>query len=272
MALLGNRLVGGPETSLFIWLFLAPVVAAATTNPMGLIFFGTLSSITLIIYLTLTIEPYFLPKEIFDSSTIIINYIFFMTLMLTILFTFMLDAHQYQKKLLSQQKALESDREKFHYLSRHDVLTNLPNRALFYQELEKKIKNNNQPNVVTVFYMDLNDFKAVNDNYGHETGDLVLKSTANRLAHCFREEDLLARMGGDEFTAFVMHHLEDGTPEKITKRIEQLFTHPYRKPISHLSLSISVGTATYPVDANNAEELVNCADKRMYKNKKATQE
>jgi len=150
-----------------------------------------------------------------------------------------------------------------------DYLTTLPNaRSLFLQldaELSRS-RRSHQP--MTVLTMDLDGFKQINDRFGHLEGNRVLRAIGAGLKSVCREYDLVARMGGDEFVLV----LPGARPGEITSRFEQL-----RNVISHVSqemfsgelLSISIGTAYYPEDGADAEELLSVADRRMYTEKHA---
>ena len=116
--------------------------------------------------------------------------------------------------------------------------------------------------------MDLDEFKRINDKYGHEIGDILLLQTSKRLQSCFRENDFIARLGGDEFTAVITHNLNDKIADDLTKRIEKEFMQPFLIKNLEIKCTISLGKAIYPLDALHAETLLKIADEAMYKNKK----
>ena len=119
---------------------------------------------------------------------------------------------------------------------------------------------------LAVLVCDLDGFKQVNDSYGHLTGNKVLSSVSNGLKANCREYDYVARMGGDEFVLLLPHI----TPESVDERINRLIhiaTEAGELIPGKRMLSMSVGEAFYPIDGNNAEELLATADRRMYKSK-----
>lgn len=155
-------------------------------------------------------------------------------------------------------------------LAHQDVLTNLPNRLLFYEMAERSLnlakRNNNQ---IGIMFIDLDGFKAVNDNYGHEVGDQVLIEISQRLKNSLRASDDVARMGGDEFTAIIqdVHKKNDITilALKIIKSVsEKIIVNSHE-----LQLGASIGVALYPENGNDINKLVKKADSAMYKVKKA---
>lgn len=152
----------------------------------------------------------------------------------------------------------------------HDSLTELPNRRLFDERLDQALQRaKRKVNLVAVFFADLDFFKRVNDRFGHEMGDQVLKETALRLLKCIRASDTVARMGGDEFTILVedLKHGKDALPvvEKIMTAIRQ----PYQVNDQSLHITISIGISLYPQDADQCEQLIIAADRAMYQAKDA---
>lgn len=150
-----------------------------------------------------------------------------------------------------------------------DSLTQLPNRSFFMTMLNKTISRyeRNQKKFA-LFFMDLNAFKSINDNYGHTTGDTLLAQVSERLRTTFRNEDLIARMGGDEFTAII----EDINSITDLKNLALKINHQLLKPIpinSHsVMASMSIGIAIFPDDSRHAETLLSQADAAMYAAKK----
>ncbi len=162
------------------------------------------------------------------------------------------------------KKKLELD-----HLAYHDTLTNLPNRALFFDRLSQAIKTAHRDNKkVALLFIDLDNFKEINDTFGHDTGDRVLQIIAQRLEQLVRESDTVARLGGDEFTIVLgeLKHGEDSVvlADKILEAIQK----PIEIEKHHFYLSCSIGIAIYPDDAQRAEELIKFADSAMYKAKK----
>jgi diguanylate cyclase (GGDEF)-like protein/PAS domain S-box-containing protein len=149
-------------------------------------------------------------------------------------------------------------------LSYYDELTGLANRRLFADRLQHTINmahRTKQP--VSLFYLDLDRFKFVNDTRGHAAGDDVLKETAGRLVATLRDSDIAARLGGDEFILLLPDTDADGAvpvAEKILKKLLE----PYMVEDMEFTLGASIGIAVYPQDADNGEKLIHHADTAMY--------
>lgn len=155
-------------------------------------------------------------------------------------------------------------REKL-YLSRHDKLTGLYNRHYFKERLVDildKTDRYNQDFSLVVF--DLNNFKNINDTYGHSIGDEIIKAFANKLKNTFRKSDLIARYGGDEFIGIFFETDKENIEKRISQMAFELETEPINIENNKLKISTSYGVAYYPSDAKDLEELFKVADKRMY--------
>jgi diguanylate cyclase (GGDEF)-like protein/PAS domain S-box-containing protein len=151
-----------------------------------------------------------------------------------------------------------------------DCLTTLPNRRNFLETLKKNIRNVEEKKVLSVFFLDLNKFKAVNDNFGHKVGDELLAAVAKRLQRCVRQNDVVARLGGDEFV--IMANLDQdsftGTAKTIAEKIIMALTDPFNLSNNKVHISTSIGIACYPHDGKDAETLITHADLAMYQSKK----
>jgi len=153
------------------------------------------------------------------------------------------------------------------WLSHYDELTGLANRRLFADQLHNAINMAHRTNQsVTLFYLDLDRFKYVNDTMGHATGDEVLKETANRIATTLRDSDMPARLGGDEFALVLPETDADGAAPVAAKILKKL-QEPYVFNEQTFTLGGSIGIAVYPQDASSAEALVHLADTAMYQAK-----
>ena len=149
-----------------------------------------------------------------------------------------------------------------------DALTGLPNRPLFMDHLILALAQahrNNQK--LAVFFLDLDRFKDINDSLGHSTGDVLLKSVAERIRHCVREGDTVARFGGDEFTLLVpkIDAIEDAA--KIAQKIHETLKIPFPVGDRELFVTTSIGISFYPADGLDPETLVRNADTAMYRAK-----
>jgi diguanylate cyclase len=151
----------------------------------------------------------------------------------------------------------------------HDPLTGLPNRALFNDRLEHGLaKAKRHGYSLAVMFLDLDDFKKINDTHGHEVGDAVLQIIAGRLKDTTRGEDTLCRHGGDEFLYMLLELRNEQDITVIAKKIIKAVQSPcdirIRDAGISLSTSPSIGIAIYPIDGTTADALVNNADKAMY--------
>ncbi|WP_373070341.1 diguanylate cyclase domain-containing protein [Sulfurimonas sp.] len=154
------------------------------------------------------------------------------------------------------------------YLATHDSLTSLANRIHFNDNFEQSISMAKRHNYkLAVLYMDLNKFKDINDTYGHETGDHLLKEVAKRFKSAVREEDTVARLGGDEF-AIILNDIQNKEDIiAIAKAIIQKTSEPLSIKNHNMIPSTSIGISIYPDHAKDEESLLKYADQAMYKAK-----
>jgi len=166
------------------------------------------------------------------------------------------------------QLLLEEQTQKLKYLAHHDTLTDLPNRALFKDRLSQTIvsaKRNKEQ--FALLFIDLDQFKKINDSLGHHIGDEVLVETAKRIKSVLREEDTLARLGGDEFTIIIKNFRNIQAISTISQKIIDIMREPISIAIHNLYVTSSIGISIYPDDAKNDLNLVKYADAAMYKAK-----
>lgn len=154
-------------------------------------------------------------------------------------------------------------------LAQYDDLTGLPNRRVFYDRLALALaKKRRERGRAAVLYLDMDDFKQINDSLGHAAGDLVLQEVARRLKQCVREEDTVTRLGGDEFAVLLEKiHLPDDA-EAIAEKIRIALSQPASIAGKVLRMVPSIGTALYPDHGIQVEELLKHADNAMYSAKK----
>jgi diguanylate cyclase (GGDEF)-like protein/PAS domain S-box-containing protein len=150
-----------------------------------------------------------------------------------------------------------------------DLLTGLPNRRLFKDRLQQALVNaHRQEQQLALMFFDLDHFKYINDTLGHDAGDDLLIEATQRIQMCIRESDTLARPGGDEFT-LIMGDLHDPNGvNRVAQSILEVMAQPFKLKKESCYISISIGIAMYPDDAENADELLNKADQAMYAAKK----
>lgn len=158
--------------------------------------------------------------------------------------------------------------ESLKHMATHDALTGLPNRRLFNDriELEMAHARRNQQKL-GLMYFDLDDFKRVNDTFGHSVGDHLLQLVGNRLANLLRESDTVARMGGDEFILLSpeMMNKQDAAP--IAKRVMEALRRPFEFDGHSVRVSTSLGIAVFPDDGEDVDTLMKHADMAMYRSK-----
>lgn len=179
-----------------------------------------------------------------------------------------------ERHLLEQQLAVVTEHEEVaRYAALHDPLTGLPNRALFTDRLEHGLAQAKRHDwTMAVMFLDLNDFKIINDTHGHDAGDSVLKTIAERLKENTRRDDTVSRYGGDEFLYLLM---ETGNEHDIILIAEKLINAiqipcdvKLRDGIVSLSISASIGISIYPKDGTTADTLIKNADEAMYQAKR----
>jgi diguanylate cyclase (GGDEF)-like protein len=151
----------------------------------------------------------------------------------------------------------------------HDPLTELPNRLLFERRLERSLQRTQEdPDYrFAVCFIDLDRFKAINDNIGHLAGDRVLREVACRLVGCVRPGDTVARFGGDEFTVLIdgLHH--DADAEAVARRILLRLNKPMMVNRQSFQIAASIGVATGSRSYRRVEDLLHDADRAMYRAK-----
>ena len=171
--------------------------------------------------------------------------------------------------ITSDLSALREAQERMDYLSRHDPLTGLPNRDSLRDRLEQALSYaEHQGRQLVVSYLDLDDFKLVNDSLGHQAGDLVLSEVAHRLRSALSEADILARWSGDHFVAASLTQRGGEYAARVAERMLNSLSESLDIQDNRLFLTASVGLSLYPVDAGQPEELVQHADTAMHEAKK----
>jgi diguanylate cyclase (GGDEF)-like protein/PAS domain S-box-containing protein len=162
--------------------------------------------------------------------------------------------------------------EELHFRAHHDPLTGLTNRSLFYDRLETALRSasRNQGHLA-LLYLDLNEFKRINDAWGHEAGDEVLREVARRLKHGTRQSDTIGRMGGDEFTV-LLTDIPASSPvvEAAVSKIRDILAEPINFAGQAFRITSGIGVALYPEDGETAQQLLIKADANMYLNKHGT--
>jgi diguanylate cyclase (GGDEF)-like protein len=154
------------------------------------------------------------------------------------------------------------------YQAVHDALTGLPNRVLFYQRLEEALATvDRRRERVAVMFLDLDNFKVINDSLGHHAGDTLLVEVATRLRGCLRGTDVVARLGGDEFTILLTHVFSDAEAEHVAQRLLESLSAPFHLADRAVFVSASLGLAFSGQGDLTAEGLLREADMAMYQSK-----
>jgi diguanylate cyclase (GGDEF)-like protein len=178
-------------------------------------------------------------------------------------------------------KNLNYFHEQIHYVANHDSLTGLPNRLMFKEYLHRAAAEARRDEQgMSILFLDLDNFKRVNDTLGHQIGDKLLEELADRLSHQLRETDLVtrvaqkdatrlvARLAGDEFIILLPMTSGPGEAQKVARRIIDSFKEPFAIYKQEIYISTSIGIALYPTDGTTADELLKNADIAMYHAKK----
>lgn len=170
--------------------------------------------------------------------------------------------------ICSDMTLLKEQQQRLERMAYHDPLTQLPNRTLFFDSLKQALaRTRRKSELLAICYLDLDNFKPVNDSFGHNTGDQLLIQLADRIRDCLRADDIVARLGGDEF-AVLLSGLE--TPEEVEHTLSRLLTtisEPFDLGGKSLRVAASIGYTLYPLDDAELDELLQHADKAMYRSK-----
>ncbi|MCW9025997.1 MAG: diguanylate cyclase, partial [Thiovulaceae bacterium] len=183
---------------------------------------------------------------------------------LSIALNFMADKIENRTNKLEEQKLLLEN------LAHYDTLTQIPNRVLFKNRIEQAIiKAERNKDKFALFYIDLDEFKYINDSFGHDVGDEILKIVVNRITSVLRKEDTFARLGGDEFT-IILEELNDiNSATLIADKIIDIIKEPIKIDENIFKVSTSIGISLYPKDSTNKSNLIKYSDIAMYKAKSA---
>jgi diguanylate cyclase (GGDEF)-like protein len=197
-----------------------------------------------------------------DFSTGLLSLIAGLTLISSLIIVAYLRAQQTGRilQLENQQRLWQ--------LANHDALTGLPNRMLLMDRLAQMLaRMSRQGKRLAVMYLDVDEFKKINDTYGHEAGDQVLKFVAESLGSVVRSEDTVARMSGDEFIILIENLESDAVPALVREKVRQRLADGLSLQGRHVRVQISMGTAFFPDDGDLPEALIKLADTRMYEEK-----
>ena len=173
-------------------------------------------------------------------------------------------------KTIQHQVQIEKERSKYYTLAQFDTLTGLPNRTLFFDRLKMAKEEAKRHNMkFALLFIDLDNFKEVNDVYGHDEGDELLRQVAKRLQTTVRKEDTLARLGGDEFTIILEDIKTIHDIYTVTTKILSLFKEPLILQHGKHYVGASIGVSVYPDDTSELKDIIKFSDTAMYKAKEA---
>lgn len=195
----------------------------------------------------------FIPPYWSLSADAVVPVIAFILAGLTILFVIRFYQHQVDRQILAQT-----------YFACHDGLTKLANRMVFQDRLcQAMALARREEHPLAVLFIDLDNFKAINDNLGHDVGDLLLKEVANRLLRCLRDADSVARLGGDEFSA-LLYNIDPMEVREVSERIVEALSQVIRVKDKDLFITASIGISLFPEDGDDDCALLKNADVAMY--------
>ena len=183
------------------------------------------------------------------------------------------ESHKELLQFVSTQVAAAIERKqlinRLQFLAQYDALTQLPNREFFYERLKSALaRAQREKACLAVLFIDLDHFKAVNDNYGHAIGDALLQQIAQRLKQSVRESDTVARMSGDEFVLILESLRQPEDASIVAEKIRQNLSQPLLIEGQTLSIFPSIGFAVYPDHGEQFRQLLCHADTAMYRDKK----
>jgi diguanylate cyclase (GGDEF)-like protein/PAS domain S-box-containing protein len=173
-----------------------------------------------------------------------------------------------QEDLRVAAAQLQDDARRLHFLAHHDTLTGLPNRAMFEERAREAVAHARRHGRTLAFlFLDLDNFKPINDRLGHEVGDDLLKIIASRLRASVRGDDFVARIGGDEFCVLLLDVADTREAASVAQKLVHELSRPYRVGGQQASIGASIGIACVPQDGEDVATLMRLADSAMYRAK-----
>jgi diguanylate cyclase (GGDEF)-like protein len=197
-----------------------------------------------------------------NSESVIIVSGFFLSLTMALLAWFMISGRARALSLAAEMT------EELRHMAQHDPLTGLPNRALFSDRLQQQLAYaKRHDRRFAIIFLDLDNFKPINDNYGHAVGDRLLQQVAKRLQEALRASDTVGRIGGDEFVILTAELAGAELALALAEKVREAVRQPYMVEARKLSVSCSIGVAIYPDDGTDEITLSKLADEAMYRAK-----
>ncbi|MBD1390229.1 GGDEF domain-containing protein [Neiella sp. HB171785] len=258
----------GFHSAAFVWFFFATlIVAYCFPKKVVYLVMATTAAIMLATVLfvsgqqALPIDANEFIYQLAGWGPTVFATLFFGVLMIKVIHAHNLRCYELNAKLSEQKQVIEQ-------LANHDSLTGLPNRRLAVDRLEVAIEIAKRENdKLALLFIDLDDFKPVNDNFGHEIGDQVLKTVAKRLKANVRKSDSVCRIGGDEFIAIMPGIKSKDAMELVCKKLIAAISEPIVINGQSIIIGASIGVSVYPTDADNEVDLQHAADEAMYRAK-----
>ncbi len=174
------------------------------------------------------------------------------------------------RRLRHEVQRRQDAEERIRELAYYDTLTELPNRNLFYDRLQQAVNHAERTDSgLALCFIDLDGFKAINDDHGHMVGDELLRSVAARLRETVRASDTVARFGGDEFVVLLPEAGDPETARHLTQVLYDSIRQPYELNSCTILISASIGITLYPTDEQNVRDLLSAADAAMYRGKQS---
>lgn len=166
-----------------------------------------------------------------------------------------------QLEAIEKNRIIEEQDERVKFLSYYDSLTRMPNRQMFMERLEQQIKENGD---CVVIYIDMDDFRRINDKFGHEVGDELLKRYADRIGRYCGENAFAARIGGDEFGIVLGSGMTNEAVYQYAAGMSNIFSEPVNLGGNLYTVTVSYGAASFPENAMTAADLFRCAEAAMF--------
>ncbi len=167
------------------------------------------------------------------------------------------------RELMEANRLMREKDETLTYLAYYDILTGLANRQLFIEHIDESVQENSKT-PFTVIYFDIDNFKHINESYGHNTGDMVLSTYADRLRVFCGDSDFVAKLGGDEFAVILKGAVSENGVVSYIERLRNAVCKPVQVEGVTIQTSMSFGVASYPLNGANSQELLRSTDVAMY--------
>ncbi|MGM0499749.1 MAG: putative bifunctional diguanylate cyclase/phosphodiesterase [Bacillota bacterium] len=176
--------------------------------------------------------------------------------------------YNYQQEINLKVEELEKEKEKLQHLAYYDSLTEIANREMLIKELDQLSAMSKENSInYKLFFIDFKNFKRINESWGFEIGDFILKESADRLKNIINNSDLTGRLGGDEFAVIVQRELTEKALKRYIRKIKRELEKPYKFKDKEVVLNSNFGISSFPQDGKNSKEIIRSADIAMYKAK-----